>query len=142
MIKCRKSNFGQSERLDFQTFPGEHAPDPPSGPKKFFSPLRGTQNFLGTPLKPVKFSTGSAPVSGRFLKRSESSLSRNIATEPTSFWLMIFSNQKGSVTNCMAAVRSHWEHSGTIFCTATKYEFLYTVLEQLLKRSKNLSRTV
>ena len=36
-------------------------PDPPSGPTKFFSPPRGTQNFLGTPLKPVKFWAGSAP---------------------------------------------------------------------------------
>ena len=36
-------------------------PGPPSGPKKFFSPLRGNQNFLQTPLKPVKFWAGSAP---------------------------------------------------------------------------------
>ena len=62
MIKCRKSNFGQSERLDFQNFPGEHAPGPPSG-------LRGTQNFLGTPLKPVKFWAGSAPAKYVSLER-------------------------------------------------------------------------
>ena len=37
------------------------SPDPPSGPKNFFSPLCGNQNFLGTPLKPVKFWAGSAP---------------------------------------------------------------------------------
>ena len=37
------------------------SPDSPSRPKNFFSPLRGNQNLLGTPLKPVKFWAGSAP---------------------------------------------------------------------------------
>ena len=31
------------------------------GLKKIFSPLRGNQNILGPPLKPVKFWAGSAP---------------------------------------------------------------------------------
>ena len=36
--------------------------DPPSGPKRFFSPQSGDQNFLGLPLEPVKFLAGSALV--------------------------------------------------------------------------------
>ena len=70
-----KSNFGQSERLDFQNFLGEHAPDPPSGPKHFFSPFLGNQNFLGTPLKPVKFWAGSAPGIERMLDIPENNFS-------------------------------------------------------------------
>ena len=62
MIKCpEKQFFGQSERLDFQNFLEEHAPGPPSRPKKMFSPFRGSKSILGTPLKPVKFWVGSAP---------------------------------------------------------------------------------
>ena len=57
-------------------------PDPPSGPKKFFSPLRGTQNFLGTPLKPVKFWAGSAPAHSQTqsIKNSSNAFSLGIAS--------------------------------------------------------------
>ena len=61
IMKCRESNSSQSEKLDFQNFPGDHAPDPPSTPTKFFSPLCGDQNLLELLLEPVKFWAGSAP---------------------------------------------------------------------------------
>ena len=49
-------------------------PDLPSGPKNFSSLLRGNQNFLGTPLKLVKFWAGSAPGGDTWIKMILSSL--------------------------------------------------------------------
>ena len=51
VTNVQKYDFSQSRTLYFQNFPGEHAPDPLEGLKKFFYHCRVAQKFF----------SGSAP---------------------------------------------------------------------------------
>ena len=76
IIKCLEKQFWPIWEVRCSKFSGGACPQT-SGPKKFFSPLRGNQNFLQTPLKPVKFWAASAPDLAFLLVNSSSICGQN-----------------------------------------------------------------
>ena len=106
-----------------------------------FEAVSAPEQYCSAPLLKVERS-----VSGRFLKRSESSVNTfigaEIATEPR-FGKYLF-RSKGSVANCITDRASvHIGNASEQFLHRNRTLILvHTVPEQLLKRSKNLSGTV
>ena len=106
-----------------------------------FEAVSAPEQYCSSPLLKVE-----RPVLDKFLKRSESSLNTSIGAERQ--WNLVLVNDlfksKGSVANCMTnRACVHTGNASEQFVLRNRTLILvHTVLEQLLKRSKNVSGTV